>query len=298
MASDATESSRHLCAFALVVFFWATPVQADPTCTIVRSLLSAESSSQAILATGDGAVAERLINDLDLRLQQISEYAYGVDRRGDEGRWPLAPIVAFVQSRARLVEVYRDRGLAVAQNHMQTPVYFALAQDLRDAMPSRKDCDEETLQHRPEYGSERLQPRPDADAWHRGNDVPLIGKEAKSLFPGTRPEVIAFTVFVVGALGFVLVSQMRRRRAKRYPCNIQTTVRLSGIEQPARITDISRSGARLAVENSCARGDQGEIFFCEKYHAATVMWANSNFAGVKFQHPLSLTSQDLANISG
>ncbi|NIZ61277.1 hypothetical protein DL239_09860 [Sedimentitalea sp. CY04] len=63
----------------------------------------------------------------------------------------------------------------------------------------------------------------------------------------------------VGVFGWF--SQIGKRRTKRYSCLVPCTVISQDVVHPAMISNISRSGAKLNIDEGFERGDRVQINF-------------------------------------
>ena len=90
-----------------------------------------------------------------------------------------------------------------------------------------------------------------------------VSSMAKSVAESSAFRLIA-SMFLVGGIAvgmFGWFSQIGKRRTKRYSCLVPCTVSSKDEVHPAMITNISRSGAKLNIDEGFERGDRVEINF-------------------------------------
>ena len=76
-------------------------------------------------------------------------------------------------------------------------------------------------------------------------------------------------------------------RPHRYPTDCAVTVTHGGGNKPAKVIDVSRSGARIAGLDVLRRGDKIAIEILSQRLPAVVLWSHGKLAGVTFRPMLS-----------
>jgi hypothetical protein len=182
----------------------------------------------------------------------------------------------------------------------------AAADTARDAESAREQNAERPQERSGGGASARAPPRPSQERRAETNSPLLAQLLALKRF-------LIPAALVGGLVGLFLWLRARhrnetRRRAPRYPCQIQTDMRqsralmggLGGPEAPAAAGDKSAAGVhRVSLEDvglwgarinraGAPLGDNArvEIFLHGAWHGGKVVWSNAVFAGVEFATPL------------
>lgn len=77
-------------------------------------------------------------------------------------------------------------------------------------------------------------------------------------------------------------SRFKKRRGKRFPCNLDCTYTRSGQSHPATIIDISCFGAKLKTHTQCTPGDTANIKIANVNFNVLVRWTGADSTGVQF----------------
>lgn len=81
-------------------------------------------------------------------------------------------------------------------------------------------------------------------------------------------------------------------RRHRYPTKFPVTLRLSGQDAKATITDVNESGARLTTDADIKRGDRVVITFTMGRIEGIVQWAAGTRVGLAFRPQIPLHMVD------
>ena len=125
--------------------------------------------------------------------------------------------------------------------------------------------------------------------------------ENKMLSSQTAVSLLAFFAMLVFALLYLieLRNKIKRRKSKRYPCNLECTYSLSNRAHEAVIVDISCLGAKLKTDIECSPGDTANIKVGNVNLNVHVQWQNPTYMGVNFakEFPIDILQRILTRSS-
>ena len=79
---------------------------------------------------------------------------------------------------------------------------------------------------------------------------------------------------------------VERRNARRIPVSLTVEVELDGAKRVAQLTELSRSGARIAA-NGTKAGSRVLVRRAGIEVSGLVVWANGLMAGIRFPEPIA-----------
>jgi hypothetical protein len=279
-------------ALLALMLLYAPPLLADPACDFARITLLLDASSRQIVLESQGAASELAIKDLERRLRGMAGYTSKIAESGGDQR-TFALIAEVIQSRLGLLAVLRTRGLEAAQAYMLSRSYIERADRVQEVLASRPDCDPQVAQGtRPSDVSTHLR-QPIAERAHHTRPG-QIGPAPKVQPPAIVNSVLALIALALAILaGLKLLAYRDQRGDRRYMCNILTQLQIGDVEHTVRVTDISRTGAKLQGRNRLGPGDRAELLLGVDLHKVRVAWANPNFVGVIFRRRLDFSPRTL-----
>ena len=215
---------------------------------------------------------------------------------GNDNASITGSVKGFIETRQALVEIFRSQGMTAARAFKMDPLYLVQASAIH-RMRRRMDCDAQAQPGAPEDGSKVAPRSPNAASDSQATEPRLADSLRRGYRRGQRiaPDMNIVMLILLNALiGIILVIvQMGQRSYTRYACNVPTQLRIGDVTMPARITNISRTGAQLRAESLFVPGDRGDILLDGAPFRVKVIWVNPHFLGVKFQRRLKFSPKRL-----
>ena len=290
-------------AFLADVAEGATP----PACGILRALFAYERDSQWLLATRERSQSLELAKRLDARLNRLMPYAMELatsrlSAAASTHRELGASVLDFIASRRQLLDIHRWQGSQAAVDLAATGFYRERWQALRDAWSTETECAEEggrgdSGQPAPVRPLRAGTPQTIPEGRLQALVKPL---EAAGLMEDGQPTRIAIPLATLAlvALGVMAFAAWNPRRERRYPCNLPARLCARALMSRGHIVDISRRGAKFAVQEHTFRpGQTGDLRMGGMKLEIRIIWANASFVGVKFRRRLEISPRALAEIS-
>ena len=273
--------------FVLVILLPLTAAlaRADEACDLSERLMQIEVLSHKAASATNVEVATRLINQMMAQIQSVPPSASHLI--SDElGRYELA---AFLESRARMADIFRNEGLTAAQHRVTDPAYAVKSQGVR-ALGDLLECSVEPQ-------NTNVAPTELSGSLTRiSDDQPQSARRLTSAEGMAAQTVVDFKVTLkifaamavaLSILAVLLRRRPRRRRDLRYLCDIPTQIFAGGETLQARIIDISAHGAKLMVHHQFNKREPGTITLGRHGEISfRVAWTNENYAGIRFRDRL------------
>lgn len=274
-------------------------------CVIARALLSVQESSKAFLLAPDDTAATRAVGALERRLDRVASYAARVDRAEATAPDLDGPIARFIESRRRLVTLYRERGLATARAYAIDGEFIAVRQGVREVMRRHPACMAVDREAPDAGGAAAARAPPVADYASKPAVRPVDVRSRApasqdSVPPPTSVWIGVAVVLVLGLLlfAFVAFDSLDQREDPRFVCHLPTRLRIGKTVERVVIVEISRGGAKLRMPGRFTVGKRGMILVLGMPVAFRVAWVTPTFCGIGFRRKLDSSPAELSRLTG
>lgn len=260
-------------------------------------------SSRAIQLAPDEVAAARPVRELEARLGRIGANLAHM-AGSDAAHAALAgPMGRFLDSRRRLVALYRARGLAAARAHMLQADFLAAREAVQEVLRRDAGClppgdraaaPEVAGGGRPSALTDGPMRRALPSPGERTGEAALHGAPAVPRFWLGIAVIAALCLLLVAYLVF---DSAERREDARFGCHLPARLRTREGDQRVVVVEISRGGAKLRTAARFVVGERGVLVLLGAPIAFKVVWATPSFCGICFRRKLDVSNEQLARLS-
>lgn len=95
--------------------------------------------------------------------------------------------------------------------------------------------------------------------------------------------IAAVGIFGLAGKGYVEMQGRRKRRARRFPCDLAGRLSMDTGKEPVSVRDISRLGCLLRMDRGPPAKTRCHVWIHDRWLEARVVWSNKCYVGLEFR---------------